>query len=598
EGISAERSTITVDILATSDVHGWFVPYDFPSNKESSKGGLTLISSLVEDFRGQGKNVILADCGDSVQANLCEWLIDEEQHPVMTAFNTMGYDLWTFGNHEFNFSKAQRDNLVKQFNGAVLCGNVFEKGAETSELPATAVIERDGIRIGFIGMTTPLIQDFEKTSGRLDDYNVRNPLEVLRPAIDELKAQKADCIVGLIHEGLYEERGVYGSSIRDIAKEFPEFDVIIGGHTHEAVECEYENGVLLCQPGVYAQTVSDIELSFTAADDGAVLTGKTSRIIPCGSENDAELYDALLPYKQRISDIMDSEIGELKGAGLSADSGIKGLSGVYTQASGIMNLFGSAAMYYSGADCALFCTDNEYAGFPEGPIKISDIMNSFTYSAGEVTVYELSGAQLRRILEWCGDYYNRMEDGDLLPSYNPARRAGKYSTNYLASGISFEVDLTAESGSCVKNLSLIRKNGSCTPDFAEDGSLQLLPIADSDTVKLATTQYAMEGSWAGEGCILAGADIPCVFSSTEEYGESEGTVRSLTIKYIRDVCGGEVDGSQFAYDNWKLITGVDQNSEEYKTAVRMINSGTLELHSSEAGDTNIRSVSVNDIIQK
>lgn len=591
---STEKPPVTIDILATSDVHGWYIPYDFAADKESDKGGLTLISSVVKNLRAQGKNVILADCGDSVQANLCEWLIDEEQHPVMTAFNSMGYDLWTLGNHEFNFSKDQRESLVKQFHGTALCGNVFAKGADASELPPSAVIERAGIKIGFIGMTTPLIKEFEKYSGRLDAYDVRSPLEVLRPVIDDLKAQEVDCIVGLIHEGLEEERSVYGSSIRDIADNFPEFDVIIGGHAHENVDCEYQNGVLLCEPGVYARALCDIELTFAETDDGVSLVNKTSRILPCGSENDSDLYEILAPYKQLMLEKMENEVGQLVGADLTSDSGIKGISGVYTQPSGIINLFGSAAMYYSGADCALFCTDNEDAGFPVGTVRVKDIMNSFTYSAGEVSVYELNGAQLKKLLEWCSDYFNTVEDGELLPSYNPSRRNSKYSSNYLSSGISFTYDLTKESGSRVKNLSLIQKNENGTPDFSEDGELQLVPLADSDTVLLATTWYGME-DWMSEGNVLSGEDIKRIFNSSEEFGESEGTVRALTMQYIKEVFNGELDGNQFVYENWELFTGVDKDSEEYKTAVELLNDGTLELHNSENGYTNVESVSVRDL---
>lgn len=594
ESTGTAKAAVTIDILATSDVHGWYLPYDFAANKASSKGGLTLLSTVVSDYRDQGKEVILVDCGDSVQSNLCEWLIDVEPHPVITAFNFMGYDLWNLGNHEFGFSKEQRDNLVRQFNGTTLCGNVFLKRTDTGNLPATTVLERNGIRIGFIGMVTPLIVKFEENTGRLDNYDVYNPMDVMQSAINELREQNVDCIVALIHEGLEEERGIYGTGIRDIAANFPELDVIIGGHAHEKVECEYENGVLLCEPGVYAQAISDVELTFVPTDDGAELVDKTSRILPCGSESDSELEELLLPYQQMMSKEIEREIGQLIGADLSSDSGIKGISGVYTQPSGIMNLFGSVAMYYSGADCALYCTDNENAGFPVGPIKLSSIFESYTYTGGEVSVFKLSGRQLKKLLEWCADYFNQMEEGDLLPSYNPLRRNSKYSTDYLASGIAFEYDLTAESGNRVKGLSLIQKNERCTPDFSTDGELQCTPILDDDEIMVATTRYGMEG-WMTEGNVFFGEQIECIFDSSIVYGDDDGTLRALTIQYIQDVFDGQLNGCEFDYAGWNLYTGVDPNSDDYQAAVEMLNDGTLQLHSSEDGHTNTQSITVEDV---
>ena len=187
-----------------------------------------------------------------------------------------------------------------------------------------------------------------------------------------------------------------------------------------------------------------------------------------------------------------------------------------------------------------------------------------------------------------------MEEGDLLPSYNPIRRSSKYSSDHLASGIAFEYDLTAESGNRVKGLSLIRKNEKCTPEFSADGELQRTPIEDDDVIRLAAPRYYMEG-WTSEGNVLFGEQIECVFDSEVVYGDDNGTLRALTIRYIQDVFDGKLNGQEFNYAGWSLYTGVDPNSEDYKAAVEMLNDGTLQLHNSEDGHTNTRSITVEDV---
>jgi len=348
---------ISVEILATSDMHGRFVPHDFALLKETPGSGLTLLASQIREHRKNAENLILVDCGDAAQANYCEVLIDEDPHPMAAAFNALSYDLWTLGNHEYNFTYERRQKLASQFKGVTLSGNVFRAGETEPVFPGTAIIERAGVRIGFVGMTTPLIASFEKGKPTLAGMEVKNPMELLGGAIDSLRQEGVNCIVGLIHEGLEEENGVYGSGLRDIARAFPDFDVLIGGHAHKKVACEYEGDVLMCSPSVDARDLSVISLEFTRLGDELRLTGKTAVSEPCGRVADPELTALMEPFKKKLSDYASTPVGELRGAALSRKSDFPGLSGIYTGASGIMNLLGAACMWKTGAECVFLGTD-------------------------------------------------------------------------------------------------------------------------------------------------------------------------------------------------------------------------------------------------
>lgn len=593
EGTTAAGEPVNVQILATSDLHGWFVPHDFAIDKDSTKGSLTYLATLIKQHRADNENVVLVDCGDSVQANYVEYFIDAELNPMMDAFNYLGYDVWTFGNHEYNFTKAQRDHLVEQFNGVTLSGNVYLKGEDHSYLPATTVVERGGVKIGIVGMTTPMITEFEKGKTSLDEVDVYNPIDVTRKAIDELKAQNVDCIVGLMHEGLYQENGVYGTSITDIADEFPEFDVIIGGHAHKEVESQYQGDVLLCEPYYYGRVLSVVDLAFEKTEDGYRLTDKAATIEPCGDVEDEGLVALMAPYQAELSGYVNTPIGTLVGSDLSKDSGIPGISGVYTSASGIMNLLGTAAIYYSGADCIFLCTDYEDAGFPVGEVSIKNISSSYSFSGGEASVYEATGRQVKKILEWSVGYFNTMKDGDLIVSYDPERRASKYSSDFFGLGLCYDVDLTKEAGERIQNLGLIVKDAQGMPLYNADGSIQTVPITDDTPIKLGANSYYID-QWQSEGGCLEGEGLVPSYSSFEEYGD-DGTIRALAITYIKEVLNGTIDGDQFNYENWKLLTGVDPDSADYQKAVALLTDGTLALYTDENGRTNIKSISVSDI---
>jgi len=120
-----------------------------------------------------------------------------------------------------------------------------------------------------------------------------------------------------------------------------------------------------------------------------------------------------------------------------------------------------------------------------------------------------------------------------------------------------------------------------------------MPITDTMVIKVGTNDYYMK-QWRGKGGCLEGASFKVDFSSSDAWGD-DGSVRAMTVRYIKEVLGGVVDGSAFAYENWHCETGVDQNSPAYRKAVELINSGKLKLPVSDKGRTNIAPITIKDV---
>lgn len=546
-----DQQKISVEILATSDLHGRFVPHDFTLDREAPEGGLSLLASQIKAHRDASENVILADCGDATQANYCEVLIDEDPHPMAAAFNALHYDLWTLGNHEYNFTFERRQKLASQIEGITLSGNVFPEGSDTPVFPGTAVIVRGGVRIGFVGMTTPLITSFERGKPTLKGMTVKNPLDVIGGAIDDLRREGIDCLVGLIHEGLQEENDVYGSGLRDIARAFPEFDLIIGGHAHKKVACEYEGGVLLCSPSFNAMDMSVISLEFEKTAGGFRLTEKNAVSESCGTVSDPELLALMAPYKKKLIDYVNTPVGHLKGTALSRESDYPGLAGIYTGASGIMNLLGAACIWKTGAECVFLGTDYEDAGFAPGPVGIKHISSSYSYSSGEISLFPANGRIVKKILEWSLGYFAKMGPEDTVPAYEPSRRNSKYSSYFFGLGLAYTVDLRKDEGGRIGGLALIEKDKLGLPLRDADGGLKLRPLGDDSPVILGVSRYYMDKWLSGSGC-LCGETLTSTYSSKETIGD-DGNVRMFTLEYIRDALKGEIQGPDFCYENWRFI---------------------------------------------
>ncbi|MGN1231555.1 MAG: metallophosphoesterase, partial [Anaerotignum sp.] len=98
--LAAEEVTVT--ILQTSDLHGMVNPFDYAANKENA-ASMAHVSTIVAEERAKTPNLLLIDTGDGTQGNYIQEFRQEKVHPMVKALNTLDYDAWVLGNHEFNF---------------------------------------------------------------------------------------------------------------------------------------------------------------------------------------------------------------------------------------------------------------------------------------------------------------------------------------------------------------------------------------------------------------------------------------------------------------------------------------------------------------
>ena len=176
---------VNITILGTSDVHGRMVPWNYSTDKADFSGSYSQISEVIKDYRQNNKNVIVVDIGDIIQDNYIEKFINEPQHPAMTALNEMKYDIIIPGNHEFNFGMDALNKVFKQFDGKVLSANIYYKTGERYLEPST-IMTVDGIKVGLIGATTPLVEQFEEESGNVKDMRFAMPADEIRKEVQKL----------------------------------------------------------------------------------------------------------------------------------------------------------------------------------------------------------------------------------------------------------------------------------------------------------------------------------------------------------------------------------------------------------------------------
>ncbi len=578
KALASAGDTVQLTILGTSDVHGRFMPWDYATDTEDRSGSLVQLYTAIKKIRQETPNVILVDCGDSIQDNSVEQFNTKPHQPMMVAMNEMGYDTWTMGNHEFNFGLDVLKHVTDQFKGKNLCGNVYYEDGRRY-LPESAIIEKAGIKVGIIGLNTPMITEFEKDTDHLKGVTVTNPTKETRKIIEEVKG-KADILIGVMHMGLENENNHPDTSVTDVANANPELTAIVAGHMHKNVSSATVNGVLISEPYKYGQALTRIDLTLSRNNNRWEVTEKKAQTIPMKDyDSDGKLVELLAPYHIEARKLANEEIGTITGINMVPEDSMPGISEVQVNDTPLTNFFNEVQLYYSGADVTSVIISRDNAQMAVGPVRRKDIAFNYQYTGGETTVYEITGKDLRTYMEWSAEYFNQKQPGDIAPSYNPVRRASKYSTNDIFGGVKYVIDLTEPVGSRIKDLRLKRT---------------AKVIKDTDKRKLGMTSYRMNPLTA-KGGIFEDRHFPQLWTSLEAFGESDGTIRNMSIRYIKEVKKGVLTVKPV--NDWH-IDGFDRKSESYQKAAKLLREGKLSLHNSSDGKyTNIASVNEKDILQ-
>ncbi|ATM79214.1 bifunctional metallophosphatase/5'-nucleotidase [Serratia fonticola] len=568
---------VNITILGTSDLHGTFVPWDYSTDTENLAGSLSQIATQVHKVRAQQPNVILVDAGDTIQGNFVETFKNDKTSPMILGFNALDYDVWVMGNHEFDFGLKALATPLSQFKGTALAGNIFWDSGKPY-LPAYKIVERQGVKIGIIGMDTPMTAEFAKGTDRIDGLTFTDPVQAVKKVIQQIHGQ-VDAIVLVAHMGIDNENQRPGTGVGDIARANPELAAIVAGHMHVKVDKEVINGVIVTEPDKYGRALSRIDLQFEQQNGKYVLINKDSYTYPIkGVSSDKKLEEIYQPFHTILRANANRPIAHLTGQDLVPPDAVKGIPQVHIQDTGISALYQEAARHYAPkAQVIALQIDNDRPKLNVGTITAKDIAFNYQYAGGEITVYQLTGKELKKYMEWSADYFNQQHDGDVTYSFNPQRRSSKYSTNDFFDGVTYTIDLRKPVGQRITELKL------------NDGT----PVTDSTPIQLGMNSYRM-GHLTQKGGVLEGMQFPVLSDTKAEFGEEAGTIRNLTIRYLTEVKKGEYQGK--AMHRWKLV-GLEGYERERKIVDKLLNDGKISVPTTDDGRyTNVASINVKELL--
>ena len=539
--VMAEKKNVTIKMLATSDVHGYFFPYDFIEHKPI-RGSLARVSRYVKDVRKEyGKNMLLFDNGDILQGQptcyYSNFVRKDSINAAALAVNYMQYDAQTIGNHDVETGHDVYDKWISEVNCPMLGANVVDTATGYTYLKPYAVFEREGVRIAVIGMITPAIPYWlhEKLWQGL---RFEDMVSASRKWVRHVKdVEKADVVVGLFHSGW--DGGITTDKYSEdasmaVAQQVDGFDVIFYGHDHKRaiqnVVNHNGNKVVCIDPGCNATSVADATLTLTLEDGKVVSKNIESSLIDVRDMDiDEGFMECMEDVVNDVTRFVSIKLGRLTRAIRTRDC--------FFGSSALNDLIHDIQLTVTGADISINAPLTFNSTIEAGDVTIADMFKLYKYE-NDLYVMKLRGHEIRKHLEmsydqWVNTMTSPADHIMLLSDDNTSTRPGFKNLTFnfdSAAGIDYEVDVTKPDGQKVS----IRRmsNGE--------------PFVESKWYRVAMNSY--RGNGGGE-LLTKGAGIPAEELESRIIWKSEHDQRYYILKEIqrRKIVTPK------AFNNWKFV---------------------------------------------
>jgi 5'-nucleotidase len=442
-GSAGAEGTVRLTILHLNDV------YQFQPTAQN-RGGLSRVATLRKQALKESPHVLTLLAGDTLSPSVESSAEVEGEslkgRQMIDAWNALGLDYSTVGNHEFDFGDDVLRARLKQSHFPWLGANVMsEKSGQVFEgLKAWDLRDVGGVKVGLFGVLLPETQTSSKPG---KDTRITPYCEAAKRAVDELRAAGAQFVMGLTHLAVEQDR--------ELAK-CVKVDLIIGGHDHDRVR-ETVAGTPIFKLDEDAIDLGRLTLDLDAKT-GAVKK-LAWKVIPITSKtpDDAEFDARMRPYAPLLATLAEP-VGRSPVA-LDARSA-QNRVGETNLGSFLADAFREAV----GADVALVNGGAIRADrvIPAGRMTRRELYSLMPYR-NELVLLEVTGATLRAALE----------NGVSLSSVD-GKPPGRFPQ---VSGMRFTYDLRKAPGQRVTKVDVQGK-----------------PLDDAAVYKLATLSFVSQGN--------------------------------------------------------------------------------------------------------
>ncbi len=489
--------------------------------------------------------VTLVDCGDAVQGSNIGTLTKGES--IVELMNEVGYDVCTFGNHEFDYGIDQLEKLMGMSDAEYICCNFMDSdGCFVSPYTIRSYGE---LKIAYIGITTPYTltssnpEVFKDENGELkysfcQDTSGEKLYNAVQNAVDTAIGMDADYVIALAHLGNGEGYSPYGSE--DVIAATSGIDIVLDGHSHTVVESrEVYNKegepVMLTSSGSHMQYIGQVTI------DTRRTTGKNDDVITIRLIDSSD-YDRVAgkteETEKEFEKILGTEIGyTAKTLSVNSENGNRL---VRNRETGIGNFVADAYRSLTNADIAFVNGGGIRADISEGKITYGDLLNVQPYG-NMICVVEATGLEIRDALEMS----YRMVEGKYEDENGSVGESGGF---FQLSGMKVVIDTSIPSGVKLDENGMFsgvegeRRVKEVYVLNGETGEYE--PLSDSKTYTVASINYIL----------LQGGDGFNMFMNNEVITSEAASDLQAVIEYL-ELSGGNIDERYFATEGRITVLG-------------------------------------------
>ena len=509
--LAAEPGENDIVILHTNDVHCGI------------EDGLTYagVSAYAKEMEAQygADRVTLVDAGDAVQGGPIGTLTQGEY--LVDIMNQVGYDIFTPGNHEFDYQIPRLLELTELLDAQTISSNFVDLTTGESVFQPYTVLDYGDVQVGYVGITTP--ESFTKSTpayfqdengnyiyGFCEGNNGQDLYDNVQASVDAARADGADYVVAVAHLGIEETSAPWRST--DVIANTTGIDVMIDGHSHSTIDGQQvanEEGemVLLNQTGTKLSAVGKIVID---PDTGDV----TAELVTDYAGRDADTQAFVDGINAEFADVLNQVVAHSDVSLTTVDptSGERIIRNLETN---LGDLCADAYRTVLEADVGLVNGGGIRADIPAGDVTYGQIINVHPYS-NQATSVRATGQQLLDALEM-GARNNPGENGGFLQ----------------VSGMTYTIDTTIPSGVVTDDKgNFVRVDGEYR---VKDVTVNGEPLDVNKTYVVASHDYML----------LDGGDGMVMFQGDEVVKDRVMPDNQVLIQYIRDSLGGSV-GADYA----------------------------------------------------
>lgn len=329
-------------------------------------------AAMLDSLRGVYPDLLVFSAGDNRTGNPINDQYDPVNHPMIAFMNKLGFDLNTVGNHDWDGGVEALQKNIEEANFPFLCANVTVPERMKLDVKPYEIIENQGYKIAVLGVVEVGAKNIPSAHPvYFEGMSFQKAKDVL-PKYQFLRDQ-ADIYILLSHLGYEEDL--------EVAERFPEFNAIMGGHSHTLVQSPSKhNGVMVTQAGSNLKNAS-LTLFVIRKGKLADVVSKTLDVQGFKKKN-AEVQAMLDEFNndKRFSVALTK-------ATTNFDSKEE-LGCMFTDAIRIM----------SGADVAFQNTGGiRRDHLKKGPITIKDVYSIDPFN-NDVVVFKMTGEQLEQFI--------------------------------------------------------------------------------------------------------------------------------------------------------------------------------------------------------